>query len=47
LDLVVRRARNGSFTPQLVPKRQRRFEGFDAKGLSLYARGLGFVAIFI
>src|SRR5215471_2941987 len=33
-------ARNGSFTPQLVPKRQRRLEGFDAKVLSLYARGL-------
>ena len=26
--------------PQLVPKRQRRLEGFDAKVLSLYARGL-------
>src|SRR4030095_9901141 len=36
----VPRDRNGSFTPQLVPKRQRRLEGFDAKVLSLYARGL-------
>ena len=34
------RDRNGSFMPQLVPKRQRRLEGFDAKVLSLYARGL-------
>src|SRR5215831_8900529 len=34
------RDRNGSFAPQLVPKRQRRLEGFDVKVLSLYARGL-------
>src|ERR687887_1606262 len=40
LDLTVPRDRNGSFAPQLVPKRQRRLEGFDAKVLSLYARGL-------
>jgi putative transposase len=40
VDLAVPRDRNGSFTPQLVPKRQRRLEGFDAKVLSLYARGL-------
>ena len=40
VDLQVPRDRNGSFAPQLVPKRQRRLEGFDAKVLSLYARGL-------
>jgi putative transposase len=40
LDLAVPRDRNGGFAPQLVPKRQRRLEGFDAKVLSLYARGL-------
>ena len=40
LDLVVPRDRQGSFEPQLVKKRQRRLEGFDAKVLSLYARGL-------
>ena len=40
LALVVPRDRNGSFAPQLVPKRQRRLDGFDAKVLSLYARGL-------
>ena len=40
VDLAVPRDRNGSFAPQLVPKRQRRLEGFDAQGLSLYARGL-------
>jgi transposase-like protein len=39
-DMVVPRDRNGSFAPQLVKKRQRRLEGFDDKGLSLYARGL-------
>jgi putative transposase len=40
VDLAVPRDRNGSFAPQLVPKRQRRLDGFDAKVLSLYARGL-------
>ena len=35
LDLTVPRGRHGSFAPQLVPKRQRRLEGFDAQGLSL------------
>jgi hypothetical protein len=34
------RDRNGSFEPQIVRKRQRRFEGFDEKILALYARGL-------
>jgi len=40
LDLAVPRDRNGSCEPQLVKKRQRRLEGFDEKGLALYARGL-------
>src|SRR5580692_10423790 len=34
------RDRNGTFEPKLVPKHQRRLEGFDEKVLSLYARGL-------
>jgi transposase-like protein len=34
------RDRDGSFEPQLVRKRQRRFEGFDEKILALYSRGL-------
>jgi transposase-like protein len=34
------RDRDGTFEPQLVRKRQRRFEGFDDKILALYARGL-------
>ena len=34
------RDRDGSFYPQIVKKRQRRFEGFDDKILALYSRGL-------
>lgn len=34
------RDRNGSFEPQIVRKHQTRFEGFDDKILSMYARGM-------
>src|SRR3954453_22826951 len=34
------RARDGSFEPQIVPKHQRRFAGFDDKIISMYARGM-------
>src|ERR1700688_552295 len=34
------RDRAGTFEPQIVRKRQRRFEGFDDKILALYSRGL-------
>jgi putative transposase len=34
------RDRDGSFEPQIVKKRQRRFVGFDDKILALYSRGL-------
>jgi putative transposase len=34
------RDRNGSFEPQILPKRQTRFDGFDDKILSMYARGM-------
>ena len=34
------RDRDASFEPQIVRKRQRRFEGFDDKILALYSRGL-------
>src|ERR671923_260199 len=34
------RDRDGSFQPQIVRKRQRRFEGFDEKILALCSRGL-------
>jgi putative transposase len=38
--LSVPRDRNGEFEPVLVPKGQSRFNGFDDKILSLYARGM-------
>lgn len=34
------RDRNGTFQPQIVPKGQRRFAGFDDQILALYARGV-------
>ncbi len=34
------RDRQGSFEPQLIPKHQTRWSGFDDKILSLYARGM-------
>jgi putative transposase len=34
------RDRNGSFEPQLLEKHQTRFDGFDDKILSMYARGM-------
>ena len=40
LHLAVPRDRAGSFEPQLVPKNARRLPGFDAKVISLYARGM-------
>ena len=40
LPIEVPRDRNGSFEPQLIPKHQTRWSGFDDKILSLYARGM-------
>jgi putative transposase len=40
LQLEVPRDRNSEFEPQLIPKGQRRIDGFDEHVLSLYARGL-------
>jgi putative transposase len=40
LPLEVPRDRSSTFEPQIVPKGQTRFEGFDDKILSLYARGM-------
>ncbi len=40
ITVEVPRDREGSFEPQLVPKRQRHFEGFDDKILAMYARGM-------
>lgn len=40
LPVEIPRDRNGSFEPQLIPKHQTRWNGFDDKILSLYARGM-------
>ena len=40
MPLDVPRDRNSTFEPAIVPKGQTRFEGFDDKILSLYARGM-------
>src|SRR6201984_1564477 len=40
IEIAVHRDRGGSFEPQLVAKGQTRFDGFDDKILSLYARGM-------
>ena len=40
LPIEIPRDRHGSFEPQIVPKHQTRWEGFDQKILSLYARGM-------
>lgn len=40
LPIEIPRDRHGSFEPQLVPKHQTRWNGFDDKILSLYARGM-------
>jgi putative transposase len=40
IEINAPRDRDGSFQPQIVKKRQRRFVGFDEKILALYSRGL-------
>lgn len=40
LPLEIPRDRQGSFEPQIIPKYQTRWNGFDDKILSLYARGM-------
>ena len=39
-EVSIPRDREGSFEPQLIPKHSRRFDEFDDKILSLYARGM-------
>jgi putative transposase len=39
-EVAIPRDRNGAFEPQLISKGQTRFNGFDDKILSLYARGM-------
>ncbi len=40
MQIEVPRDRNAQFEPQLIQKGQTRFDGFDDRVLSLYARGL-------
>ena len=40
ITIEVPRDRNGTFEPQIVKKHQTRFDGFDDKILSMYARGM-------
>uniref|UniRef100_UPI00313EF304 IS256 family transposase n=1 Tax=Rickettsia endosymbiont of Urophora cardui TaxID=3066265 RepID=UPI00313EF304 len=40
LSIEVPRDRNGEFEPMIIPKGVRKFEGFDDKVISLYARGM-------
>ncbi|WP_425289595.1 transposase [Spiroplasma endosymbiont of Nebria brevicollis] len=40
VEIDVPRDRNSNFEPMLVPKRKRRFDGFDQKVISLYAKGM-------
>jgi len=40
VEIEVPRDRLGSFQPQIVPKHERRFSGFDDKIISMYARGM-------
>jgi putative transposase len=39
-EIAIPRDRNGAFEPILVKKHERRFDGFDSKIVSLYARGM-------
>jgi transposase-like protein len=40
VGIAVPRDRQGTFEPQLIPKHERRFTGFDDKIIALYARGM-------
>jgi transposase-like protein len=40
LRVDIPRDRDGSFTPVLIPKHERRFTGFDDKVIAMYARGM-------
>jgi transposase-like protein len=40
LRLEIPRDRDGSFSPILIPKHERRFTGFDDKIIAMYARGM-------
>lgn len=40
LRLDIRRDRDGSYAPILIPRHARRFTGFDDKIIAMYARGM-------
>jgi transposase-like protein len=40
MEIEVPRDRNGEFEPQIIPKHQREWRGFDEKILSMYGLGL-------
>jgi len=40
MEISIPRDRQSDFEPQIIPKGQRRFTGFDDKILSMYARGM-------
>ncbi|MFD0955049.1 transposase, partial [Virgibacillus alimentarius] len=40
VDIQVPRDRDGSFEPQLIPKRQRDVSAIEGKVISMYARGM-------
>ncbi len=40
IDIAVPRDRNGTFDPVILPKGERRLDGFDERIVSLYARGM-------
>ena len=40
MDILVPRDRDASFEPKIIKKGQRRFDGFDDKIISMYARGM-------
>lgn len=40
VPLAIPRDRNGEFEPKIIPKHQRRFEGFDDKIISMYGLGM-------
>ena len=39
-EIEVPRDREGKFEPKIIPKRQKRFSGFDDKIIAFYSRGL-------
>ncbi len=40
IPIEIPRDRNGEFEPQIIPKGHRRIDGFDAKIVALYSRGM-------